>query len=125
MNFFKKYRSQMLIGALAGAINGILGAGGGILITYHLSHTLNKEEKKQNGVFANAVATMLPISLSSLIIYFTKGKVPLNSSFFKIAICAPIGAILGAILLTKLKLKTVKLIFSSLIIVCGIMMIFR
>ena len=115
----------MLIGTLAGAINGILGAGGGILITYHLSHTLNKEEKKQNGVFANAVATMLPISLSSLIIYFTKGKVPLNSSFFKIAICAPIGAIAGAILLTKLKLKTVKLIFSSLIIVCGIMMILR
>ena len=67
MNFIKKYRSHLLIGAISGTINGLLGAGGGIIITYFLSHVLNEEQKSKNAVFVNAVATMLPISMVSLI----------------------------------------------------------
>ena len=55
MNFFKKYRSHLLVGALAGTINGLLGAGGGIIITYYFAKTLSNEQKSQNGVFSNAV----------------------------------------------------------------------
>jgi uncharacterized membrane protein YfcA len=125
MDFLKKYRFHLLIGALAGAVNGVLGAGGGIIITYYLSHALTDEQKADNGVFANAVATMLPISVFSLLIYFKKGHIPVDSSIFSIVISASVGGLLGAILLTKLKLKTVKTIFSILVTVCGVMMILR
>lgn len=125
MKFVKKYGLCASIGALSGLINGLLGAGGGIIVTYYLSHTLSNEEKCQNGVFANAVATMLPISIASLLLYAFRGYISLNSSLFSLLPSALIGGILGAFLLTKLKLKIVKLIFSVLVTVSGAIMIFR
>jgi uncharacterized membrane protein YfcA len=125
MSFFKKHGSKLLVGTLAGAINGILGAGGGIIITHYLARSLNEEEKKQNGIFANAVATMLPICAFSLVIYLLKGKIQPDLNFFLILLAAPIGAIFGAILLTKLKPQAAKNIFSILVVISGIMMILR
>lgn len=125
MTFFKKYIPIFLIGILAGAVNGLLGAGGGIIVTYFLSHTLTKEQKKENGVFANAVATMLPISVVSLIIYITKGYIKIDHSLLALLPSALIGGILGAFLLTKLHLKTVKILFSFLVVISGIMMILK
>ena len=125
MTFFKKYIPIFLIGILAGAVNGLLGAGGGIIVTYFLSHTLTKEQKSKNGVFVNAVATMLPISVISLIIYLTKGYIKIDSSLLVLLPSALIGGIIGAFLLTKLHLKTVKILFSILVVISGIMMILK
>jgi uncharacterized membrane protein YfcA len=113
------------MGALAGTVNGLLGAGGGIIITYFLSRILTKDQKNENGVFANAVATMLPISIVSLLIYITKGYIKVNASLLTLVPSALIGGILGAFLLTKLHLKTVKIIFSFLVVISGIMMILK
>ena len=125
MKFVKKYGICASIGTLSGLINGLLGAGGGIIITYYLSHILSDEKKSENGVFANAVATMLPISFVSLVLYFSKGYIKPDISLASLLPSAIIGGILGAFLLTKLKLKIVKLIFSILITVSGLMMIFK
>ncbi|MBO5715417.1 MAG: TSUP family transporter [Clostridia bacterium] len=125
MTFLKKYWLHILIGLLAGATNGILGAGGGIIVTYFLSHALTFDQKQENGVFANAVATMLPLSVISLSIYLYKGYINLDTSFFTLIPSALIGGIVGAYLLTKLHLKVVKTIFSILVIICGAMMIFK
>ena len=125
MTFLKKYWLFILIGLLAGAANGILGAGGGIIVTYFLSHSLTDEQRKENGVFANAVATMLPLSALSLCIYLTKGYITLDNTFFTLVPSALIGGIIGAFLLTKLHLRVVKIIFSTLVIICGVMMIFK
>lgn len=125
MKFIKKYGFSIIIGALAGFINGLLGAGGGIIITYYLAHTLDKKQKRENGVFANAVATMLPISAVSLLMYFLKGYVTFNKELLMILFPAIIGGILGAILLGKLKLKILKLIFAALVIISGCMMVFK
>ena len=125
MTFFKKYYPHFLIGALAGGINGLLGAGGGIPVTYFLSAKLSSEEKKENGVFANAVATMLPLSVISLAIYLIKGSFKLDASLLSIIPSAIIGGCLGAFLLTRLHLKTVKIIFSLLVTLSGIMMILK
>lgn len=123
MTFLKKYWLFILIGLLAGATNGILGAGGGIIVTYFLSHSLTDEQRKENGVFANAVATMLPLSVLSFGIYFAKGYINLDAAFFSLVPSALIGGILGAYLLTKLHLKAVKIIFSIIVMVSGVMMI--
>lgn len=125
MTFLKKYWLFILIGLLAGATNGILGAGGGIIVTYFLSHSLTDEQRKENGVFANAVATMLPLSVISFCIYLAKGYITLDNTFFTLVPSALIGGIIGAFLLTKLHLRVVKMIFSTLVIICGVMMIFK
>lgn len=125
MKFIKKYGFSIIIGALAGFINGLLGAGGGIIITYYLAHILDNKQKRENGVFANAVATMLPISAVSLLMYFLKGYVTFNKELLMILFPAIIGGILGAILLGKLKLKIVKLIFAALVTISGCMMVFK
>ena len=125
MNFIKKYRIHMLIGAFAGIINGLLGAGGGIIITYYLHRVLKDEEKLQNGVFANAVATMLPISTVSLMLYFNRKYIALDKELFLLIPSAIIGGILGAFLLTKLKFKIVKLLFAILVIVSGFFVVFK
>lgn len=125
MIFFKKYGAHILIGSLAGGVNGLLGAGGGIIVTYFLSHILTNEEKSENGVFACAVATMLPISIVSLTIYLLKGYLKINHSLLFLLPSAIIGGLIGAFLLTKLHLKAVKTVFSVLVIISGIMMIFK
>ena len=125
MNFFKKYGLSAGIGILAGAINGLLGAGGGIIVTFYLAHILKDGQKQENGVFANAVATMLPISVVSLCLYLFKGYIKVDNGLFSLLPSAIIGGILGAFLLTKLKLKFVKLIFAALITFSGFMMIIK
>lgn len=125
MKFIKKYKLHLIIGALAGTINGLLGAGGGIIITYYLAHILSDEEKSNNGVFANAVATMLPVSIISLALYLSRDYFKFNNELFSLLPAAIIGGILGAFLLTKLKLKVVKLIFSVLITISGLFMLFK
>ena len=125
MNFIKKYRSHLFVGAIAGTINGVLGAGGGIIITYYLSRILSNEHKSKNEVFANAVATMLPISMVSLILYLKRGYITFENGLFSLFPSALIGGLLGALLLTKLKLKTVKLLFSILVTISGFLMIIK
>ena len=123
MNFVKKYGFSGVIGALAGLINGLLGAGGGIIITYYLAHILSNVQKAENGVFANAVATMLPVSAVSLVLYLLKGYISIDNGLISLLPSALIGGILGAFLLTKLNVKIVKIIFAFLVTISGIMMV--
>ena len=125
MNFIKKYGVCALIGTILGITNGLLGAGGGIIATYYLSHTLNESQKAQNGVFANAVASMLPISLISVFLYISNGFIKIDAGLLSLLPCAIIGGVLGAFLLTKLKLNLVKIVFAILITVSGFMMIIK
>lgn len=125
MNFLKKNYIPLSIGAISGIINGLLGAGGGIIITYYLAHLLSEDQKSENGVFANAVATMLPISIVSLVLYTSKGYIKIDNSLISLLPSAIIGGGLGAFLLTKLKLKIVKLIFTILITMSGFFMILK
>ena len=123
MDFFKKNAPSLLTGVGAGFINGLLGAGGGIIVTYFLSKSLEADNK--NDIFANAVATMLPISVFSFILYSALGHFTPDASLVSIAPIALAGGAIGAFLLTKIKFKITNRIFAILVTVSGFMMIFR
>ena len=62
MHMLKKYRIS-LAGLCAGAVNGLFGAGGGMVLVPLLSTDNNLEEQE---VFPTSVAIILPICLVSL-----------------------------------------------------------
>lgn len=112
------------VGFIAGTVNGLLGAGGGIMITYCLSYIAKDSIKDRNVIFANALVTMLPISLVSSIIYFAKGHIALDGSMAYFMIPALLGGACGALLLKKLSFKTVKILFTAIVIYSGASMLF-
>lgn len=111
-------------GLLAGVINGLLGAGGGILITYFLSYLLRRQHTEKNDIFAHALLTMLPISAVSFAVYLIRGYVKLEVSLIYLILPAALGGLLGAYLLKKIKFKIVRLLFIGLVIYSGFTMIF-
>ena len=114
----------LLVGFAAGVINGLLGAGGGILITYFLYRLMKDGDSDKNDVFAHALLTMLPVSLVSFIIYACRGYLSVDSSLFYLALPAIVGGAGGAYLLTKIKFKVVRFIFIGLVIYSGLSMLF-
>lgn len=62
----------LLAGGCAGLVNGLLGAGGGMLLVPGLTRLTDLEEPE---IFPSSVAIMLPICLTSLVM--TAGGAPL------------------------------------------------
>ena len=60
----RKYAGFLLAGLGAGAVNGLFGAGGGMVLVPLLSLLTTLEEKD---IFASSIAIILPICLVSLI----------------------------------------------------------
>ena len=116
----------LLLGAglVSGATNGMLGAGGGILITYFLTYLMRDINMEKNDVFAHALLTMLPISVLSFVIYLLRGYVKLDVSLIYLVLPAALGGILGAFLLKRIKFNLVKLLFIALVIYSGVTMLF-
>ena len=118
-------------GALAaGIINGLLGAGGGIILIFVLAPALGglyeKEEEfyKRRDLMAISLSVMLPVSAVSAIRYGLAGTLDWNY-IPKIIIPAIVGGILGGILLDKLKENLIMKLFAFLVIYSGLAMIVR
>ena len=113
-----------LFGLLAGTVNGLLGAGGGIIIIFALNKILRDKTLDKNGAFATALCIMLPISLLSVFIYSSRGHVSMDG-FWVFIIPALLGGAVGGLLLGRLKATLVKKLFAGLIIISGILLIVR
>ena len=113
-----------LFGLAAGVANGLLGAGGGILIVFGLSPLLTHDAEGKRDVFANALAVMFPISIVSMIGYASAGRFSLDG-FSVFLIPCILGGLLGAFLLDRVKIPLLQKIFALLVIWSGIYMIVR
>lgn len=111
------------LGALAGLINGIFGAGGGVLIVLSLWTLTEGALEDRRCVFASVTAMILPMSLASSLVYMRVAP-PSVSEAIGISVCALIGGGVGAFLLGRLRLGAVKTVFSILLLVSGAIMIF-
>lgn len=76
-----------IIGALAGAANGLFGSGGGLFLVPLLTVWAGLPQKK---AFATSVAVILPLSVVSVVIYAWRGQLPLRE-----AVPYLLGGILG------------------------------
>lgn len=122
----------LIIGGLvAGFINGLLGAGGGILLVFMLGAllpTVEDDETEQSAdkrdIFANALASMLPVTAISVISYAARGDIHLEGAEIYL-FPAIIGGLLGAWLLDKLRFSTARRLFSIIVIASGIAMLLK
>ncbi len=83
-------RNMALAGALAGLVNGLFGAGGGMILVPLLSRLTELEEKE---IFPASISIILPMCLISLWIGALEGSLPWHD-----ALPYLIGSALGGIL---------------------------
>ena len=111
-------------GLLAGVANGLLGAGGGIVAVFALSHFLRGAGYERRDLFANALCVMLPISAVSCVRYALAGHLVTDGFGVYVLPCL-IGGLIGGILLGKLKASLLKKLFGALVIYSGVLLIIR
>lgn len=124
MTSVKKGTVLALSGLAAGVVNGLLGAGSGVIIVFALQAVLGASLHDSRDIFANATAIILPISLFSSVTYFLSGELP-ATQLSRYMIPGVIGGLIGAFLLGKLPEKVVKCIFALLVLVSGLIMLIR
>ena len=114
----KKRLISVVFGLFIGLINGLLGAGGGMLAVPALKYSgLSQKEAHEN-----AVAVILPLTLLSAILYVVNGRV----SFSDALIYLPgglIGSLLGTFLMKKISNIWLTRIFGGFMIFAGVKML--
>ena len=112
--------ASLISGVFVGFINGFFGGGGGMIVVPLLVFLLKLEEKKAH---ATAILCILPLSITSSIIYITKGSLNfLNLGLTTIGVV--VGGIIGSFLLKKMNNKVLRIIFAVIMIIAGIKMMF-
>ncbi len=121
-----KLRAAVLVlfGFFSGTVNGLLGAGGGILVVYALNYALKNTETDNRDIYANALCVMLPVSAVSCVRYAFAGNIS-TEGFAVYAIPAIAGGIVGGFLLSKLNAVFLKKLFAALVIWSGVILIIK
>ena len=109
-----------ILGLLIGTLNGLFGAGGGIIAVPFL----RKMGIEGHRAHASSVAIILPLSLVSFIFYLIDGRLSFDQGIPYI-LPGIIGAIIGPVLLRKIPSKLLRKIFAILIVYAGIRMVLR
>ena len=116
----KKFTLKLLGGTVIGAINSLLGAGGGMVAV----PLLKKDSMNQTQAQASAIAVILPLTITSIIAYYLTDKIDISDSF-EYLIPGVVGAVCGALLLPKIPIKILKKIFAGFMIWAGIRMMIK
>ena len=111
----------MCVGGLAvGVVNGLLGAGGGMLAV----PLLKKSGLTTKESHSNAVGVILPLSIFSAILYLSSGRVDIMDSVPYIP-GGLIGALIGTKLLKKISANLLKKLFAAFMIWAGIRLLMK
>lgn len=116
--YVMKLTKNIIFGGISGFLNGLFGAGGGMVVVPSIrSETGTKE------AHATSIAIILPISIVSAISYILRGNVKIQSALPYIPF-GVIGAIIGIILMKKFKPNIIRKIFALVMLWAGLRMIF-
>lgn len=115
----KKVAATLAGAAAAGLLNGIFGAGGGIILVYLYSKLIDDGRD----LFASVVMSAAAMSAVSAVTYLFDGAVD-TSLLARYAIPALVGGAIGGLVVDKVKTGWLRMIFAVLLIVSGINMAF-
>lgn len=107
---------NIIIGASAGIISGLFGAGGGLILVPILVHYLKLGEKEAR---ATTIFCILPMVITSGIIYSNNDLINWDIAI-KCALGGIIGSIIGTKLLKSLSNKVLKITFIIFLIYVSI-----
>ena len=107
-------------GVIIGIINGLLGAGGGMLAV----PLLKSSGLGQKEAHATSIAVILPLSVISAVTYLLKGNVAFGDAL-PYLLPGALGAVLGALLLGKISDKRLRRVFGIFMIWAGIRLLMR
>lgn len=119
----EKSRKNLLAaasGICIGFINGLLGAGGGI-IAVPVLRRMGLERKQAH---SNAVAVMLPISVMSAVLYLMNGYVAVSDALPYIP-GGIAGAVAGTYIMKKISPVWLKRIFGGFMVYAGIRLLLK
>ena len=111
---------SIVFGVFVGFINGFFGGGGGMIVVPVLIFLLGLEDKKAH---ATAILVILPISVCSSVVYLLNNTIKFDKLLYTGAGFIA-GGIIGALILNKINNKVLRIIFSIIMVVAGIKMLF-
>ncbi|MEE0858426.1 MAG: sulfite exporter TauE/SafE family protein [Acutalibacteraceae bacterium] len=113
-----KLIKNIFFGGITGFLNGLLGAGGGMVAVPVLKRDMETKE-----AHATCISIILPMSIASAVSYILKGAVEIKDVFPYLP-GGIIGAFLGIYLLKKVKPKFIKKLFALVMLWAGVRMVF-
>ena len=111
----------LLVGLIAGAMSGLVGIGGGIIIVPVLVYFLNFNQQQAQGT--TLFMFLFPIGILGVMNYYKAGYVDIKTALI-VGSTFIIGSYFGSKLAISLDQKTVKQIFGVIIVLLGFKMIF-
>lgn len=111
---------KFLAGLCIGVVNVTLGAGGGML-TVPLYKKMGMDQKESQ---INAVATILPITIISAVIYLLNDSVAISDTYIYL-ISGLLGSVLGTFIIKKTSNKFLTIIFALFMIWAGVRLFFK
>lgn len=118
--FNKKNTIFALWGTVIGFINGMLGAGGGMVAV----PVLKKCGLEAKEAHSNAVAVILPITVVSAVMYILKGFVEISDAYIYIP-TGVIGSLIGTKIIQKISAPLLNGIFGGFMIYAGVRLLLK
>ncbi len=113
----KKLAVSVVCSALSGILNGLFGAGGGILLMLMFAKLCDK----LGDAFASVVMTVALMSVVSAWRYFSMGAVD-EVLLERMVLPAVVGGYIGAWLSGRIKAEWLRVIFGVMLVISGINM---
>lgn len=112
--------ASVLLGVLIGFVNGLFGAGGGMLVVPVLTFLLGLNTKRAH---ATAILIILPLCAVSGVVYLTRGMGG-EGMFLPTVGGVVLGGIVGAFALKKCSGVALQFVFYGIMLLAGLKMIF-
>ena len=116
----------VLAGIGAGFLNGLLGAGGGIILTLSFAELLPQDVGAAEATrdrFAAAVCVMFPVSILTVLLYAKSGNVLPGADLPRLLLPAAVGGAVGAYFMDRLSASWLRTAFAVLLVVSGVNML--